>query len=51
MNVCLQTCSLEVSFLHKHAAKIQLNVSRVVSDYTEMNLETSYGHDLIYIAV
>jgi hypothetical protein len=42
MNVRLQARSLEVSLLHKHAAKIQLNVSRVVSDYTEMNLEICY---------
>jgi len=34
-----------VSLLQKHAAKIQLNVSRVVSDYTAMNLETCYSHD------
>jgi len=46
-NVCLQTRSLEVSLLHKHAAKIQINVSRVVSDYTEMNVETCYELDFI----
>ena len=47
MNVRLQTLSLEVSLLHKHAAKIQRNVSRVVSEYTEMNLETYYEHGFI----
>jgi len=46
-NVCLQTRSLELSLLHKHAAKIQINVSRIVSDYTEMNLETCYELDFI----
>jgi len=47
INVRLQTRSLEVFLLHKQAAKIQLNVSCVLSDYTEMNPETCYDHDFI----
>ena len=47
MNLRFQTRSLEVSLLYKHAAKIQLNVIRDVSDYSEMNLETCYEHDFI----
>jgi hypothetical protein len=47
MNVRLQTCSLEVSLLHKHAAKIQLNVGRVLLDCAEMNLETCHEHNFI----
>ena len=38
INTCFQTCSLEVSLLHKHGTKLQINVSRVVTDCTEMNV-------------
>jgi hypothetical protein len=47
MNVLLQTRSVAVSLLHKHAAKLQLNISHVVSDYNEVNLEKCYEHDFI----